>query len=551
MVDIKAIKDVVGQAAKQGNAKGAELLLPTSFFATSFSADSPQRTQAVGRGSVSHLWQRLLLGGGSVPTAVANRVLDAILSPLDWLMGGHQLIAAEQRAVAIEQKKRAQAARSSMYELSRQIQRAQANAARSIYYSSIADEAARFRALKKEWRDPDFPPAKTSLVSGAPKNATAQAYSTYAGAADVSWMQPRFLLGRSGGKRGSGKSGTTEAGAWFVKDWGVWNGSGGAGFAQGRVLAGMEVDQYVSTCVMALLQDDPSLCDDIMDFTFVSQGIVGVALHVDETLRMIYVDTHFPTCASLVLREAWPAAVEKALAKVHGCYMNISGTAGICLCASAICGNDVDVEELVPLRSRSSASSEGDGGLWKRLSGAAGQECVLAGSRSRFEGGAQQELHGITPGSTYHVLGAVHVGQDRLVRLASPVIIGEGGRTGVWQGQCAATKGGQDLRWEEPSALGALIESGNSFWMPYETFYSLFDLIVFAQRRKGGGAWGNRAELLSLFGSRLDCLVPGLGKRRAYLLEVKEAEAVSRELLKTEEKKKRVASKRKASAKKK
>ena len=160
-------------------------------------------------------------------------------------------------------------------------------------------------------------------------------------------------------------------------------------------------------------------------------------------------------------------------------------------------------------------------------------------------------MQGITPGSTYHVLGAVHVGQDRLVRLASPVIIGEGGRKGVWQGQCAATKGIQDLRWEEPSALGALIESGNSFWMPYETFYSLFDLIVFAQRRKGGGAWGNRAELLSLFGSRLDCLVPGVGKRRAYLLEVKEAEAVSRELLKKEEKDKRVASKRKASAKKK
>jgi len=107
------------------------------------------------------------------------------------------------------------------------LESAKNNTRRSIYYTRIAEEAARFTKLKKEWIDPDFPPEPSSLRADPSTGAQEAASSSIANLsyADVTWHQPRFLWGSKGagskGRAGLGKKafpgtrgGVAETAAW-------------------------------------------------------------------------------------------------------------------------------------------------------------------------------------------------------------------------------------------------------------------------------------------------------------------------------------------------
>jgi hypothetical protein len=68
--------------------------------------------------------------------------------------------------------------------------------------------------------------------------------------------------------------------------------------------------------------------DDLLEFEHLAQGICGVAIYHDAVLSLIYVDLNFPSFVPRDSTGAWPAAVEKALAKCYGSYHAISGAAG-------------------------------------------------------------------------------------------------------------------------------------------------------------------------------------------------------------------------------
>lgn len=318
------------------------------------------------------------------------------------------------------------------------------------------------------------------------------------------------------------------------------------------------MDQYVATAVMAALQDDPTLCDDVLDLTHIAQGICGVALYVDGRPSLVYIDTFFPCSPSSRLlvgaqrrgqaeahvKEAWPAAVEKAIAKSYGSYQAISGSNGICLALAALCGTSPEYQDLRLLRgvggvAGKAAQSPTDGAahvavtsLWKRVRGWRG--VLLCGSRSVY-GCEGVDMEGIVPGCTYHVLGVLQWGDERVLKLACALVAG-----GEWRGSPALARSAQVVQSErdrKAAERGASLECDNAFWIPYAKFMELFDVVVLAHRRNlGWGAERARQDLLELFGSKRACLVPGVRQRQQSLAERVNADRVAMQLIKQEAK---------------
>ena len=107
------------------------------------------------------------------------------------------------------------------------------------------------------------------------------------------------------------------------------------------------------------------------------------------------------------MRDAWAAAVEKAIAKTYGSYEAISGVRGICIAVDSLTGSSVDAEDLAAFRTEGSldarysigtaeemtAYTKSETAVWKSLCTAAAEmSVVFAGSRSLLDEQVRNKL---------------------------------------------------------------------------------------------------------------------------------------------------------------
>eukprot|EP00753_Platysulcus_tardus_P000361 PLAT10367.1.p1 GENE.PLAT10367.1~~PLAT10367.1.p1 ORF type:complete len:723 (-),score=420.00 PLAT10367.1:102-2270(-) len=228
-----------------------------------------------------------------------------------------------------------------------------------------------------------------------------------------------------------------------------------------------------------------------------AQGRYCVQFFKDGDWRQVFIDDRIP-CDSMGKplyadckdpNEMWVLLVEKAYAKLHGCYQSLVGGFADYGLQDMTGGAPAKID----LRSRKVAAAVKDGTLWGMLKD--NQATGLLGAAHRLIGkGGHHESHhsqGILAGHAYSVLRLEEVGEHRLVKCRNPWGMRE------WSGDWADG----DVMWEDfpdtEAALGYVPENDGTFWMSFADFCSVFNTIYTCrlfdddwcvQRREGGWA---------------------------------------------------------------
>lgn len=183
---------------------------------------------------------------------------------------------------------------------------------------------------------------------------------------------------------------------------------------------------------------------DLIDEALEAAGVYGVSFFVQGRWRMVWVDSFFP-CRSTVgasgepswepifarssrEREAWLMIVEKAFAKLNGCFAALEG--GTVAWALTLLTGGVAVTEL--LQGEDGTPALATGVLWGRLTRALSTGFVGAGTPPAIEVGGEpggtessdsaslSTAGGLVPGHAYAVLQATETAAGRRVQLRNP-----------------------------------------------------------------------------------------------------------------------------------
>jgi len=207
---------------------------------------------------------------------------------------------------------------------------------------------------------------------------------------------------------------------------------------------------------------DPQIRRDLIDESLEAAGIYGVTFFIRGRWRMVWIDSYFPCvpcgdasddsdsadpspplvgrlrsadlrgqrweplfAQSSGVREAWLMVVEKAFAKLHGCYEALDGSQGgtVASTLSMLSGGVARTELLHPKPGEPCLPSSV---LWRRLEEALAHGFVGAGTPPEAEG-----LDGLVPGHAYAVKRLAHGDSQRLVLLRNPW--GSDGWSGRWR----------------------------------------------------------------------------------------------------------------------
>jgi len=364
---------------------------------------------------------------------------------------------------------------------SSRIAEARANSDWSFQSVCLEAEALRIDGHAKPsfWSDPKFPPSDASLFKD-PANPPADwlrdgERGGVIHDASVAWKGPESFCPakRPLGKR---KDGTP---TWLYSD------EDKDGVASCTDMNGCEVcqgslgDCYL-ICALATAVGDLSLADDLIDEEFEDVGIYGVSLWVQGRWEMVWVDRNFPcyrpsrsshsgrwrpifaSCEDP--KEIWPLVVEKAYAKLHGSYEQLSGGRIVNALCALTGGQGIGLALQSP---RCNADI-----VWTLLSegkfGQGGARFLGAGSRSDLD---TAHARGIVTSHAYSVLDARQVEEGvRLVKLRNPWNRGE------WEGEyCDGSPVWHtDAGRRAARCVGYTAKDDGEFWMPLDDFVSLF-----------------------------------------------------------------------------
>jgi len=237
-------------------------------------------------------------------------------------------------------------------------------------------------------------------------------------------------------------------------------------------------DCYFLSAICAAISHSPNVADDLILETYEEHGIYGVSLYLDNKWRMIWVDDCFPCylphrskkwkplfARSKDGKEIWPMVVEKAFAKYHGSYENISG--GLISDAFvALTGGQGQMfaVQRIPEHHREM--------LWRFLVTKCGQDEILLGAGSMS--GESDKMHGLIGGHAYTILNAIQENELRLLQIRNPW--GEEHWQGPWSDRSSTWDSDQGRILRQKLHLERNIHDG-VFYIAFTDFLTLFQSV--------------------------------------------------------------------------
>lgn len=265
------------------------------------------------------------------------------------------------------------------------------------------------------------------------------------------------------------------------------------------VMQGSLGDCYFLTA-LALVATDTTCAAGLIDDSLDSGGCYGVSFYCDRKWKMVYVDGFFPCyvstkphsatkprpcyAASGNRREIWPMVVEKAFAKLHGCWENIGHGGLISTALQMLTGG---VSETY------STSSMGKDALWQVLVDAVeNPNCLVgAGTKPMID---EKTSKGIVTGHAYSVMHAISVEGYNLLLLRNPWGHGE------WKGDWSD---GSKLWETHPNVTkevgdGRSVEDDGRFWIEISDFKNIFASVDTCRLPGSGHVRSHDAQLHKL-----------------------------------------------------
>ena len=470
----------------------------------------------------------------------------------------------------------------------------------SIYYKDIESEAAacisKQKAARKVmnveppggknnerglWKDPDFGPEDSSLsptlvgltykptVNGGSSQIFADAIRQISGGQSLPWKIPRdFSTSRKHpGQREDGE------GTWVYVDVGEMLESAANLKKPAATPALPALNRYFATALVLAAQNNPLICDSLIDLTYEAQGIYGVSVFVEGKWNIVWIDSYFPCYPPLTgalteraravfpsttdLKEIWTMVVEKAMAKLHHSYEDML-RAPLSTLLEQLTGGDANFIELGPLRSSAgsptsiwkqiekAAMSRGGGGLLSIGSSSASITFLAATSRPSpppppkdASGNLQSDsvaMDGIRSGTTYAIVAAIEAAGQRLLLLRAPP--GAGEWSGDWSPSSARWSGGEGAAVRAAAdALRGSPQHDGDFWISLHDFVQRFDGLCILRTKATAEELALRAKILECVqaaGVGRAALSPGLELRYRHLMQRAVADRMAQELLSAE-----------------
>jgi hypothetical protein len=400
------------------------------------------------------------------------------------------------------------------------------------------------------WKDRDFPHASSSLFRHKPHGAATREHSAAVNldsATPVRWLSLRELYGpahRWPNGQASYLYAYERPQHTRSQDTVDMNAMAEHAMNPSDVVQGNVGNCYFLSAV-ATAVSDVAVRRQLIDATFEAAGIYGVSFFLRGRWRMVWVDSYFPChhvgglagsgggrhvtdCggggggtwqpvfarSSGVHHEAWLMVVEKAFAKLHGCYEALAG--GQVASALAYLTGGVAETELLHTHDQQQSSScrlaaEEE---WSRLCSVIADG--FAGAGTPPEG---DNFDGLVPGHAYALLATCEAEGERLVLLRNPW--GKSERRGEFHQACAsrlparataddtdatdaadaadAKLHGKAQARSSGVALSAAKEAHSdsgardgTFWMSFEAFRCRFAMLYHCRvlrTLREGGAW--------------------------------------------------------------
>ena len=199
----------------------------------------------------------------------------------------------------------------------------------------------------------------------------------------------------------------------------------------------------------------------------------GINFFINGRWKLILIDDYFPArntsfkkfaFAYSSTKEIWVPLLEKAWAKINGCYAKI-GTGGLHNEFFDLCSESYNEYILIKNKNKDL--------LWKEIFEGEKKNYMMTAGTTKNANNFKLEKIGLTPGHAYTVLGVLEINKEKVVKLRNPW--GNFEFSGDWSDYCSKWTPELKIKYEFNK------KNDGVFYMGYDDFLKYFITIGFAK----------------------------------------------------------------------